>query len=220
MVDAVYFNEDIKEAYFFGGTRYARVKFTPATGTEEITWGPQPITKYWPSLVKAGFGTVDAILEVPGVPGQIYVFRGAHYVRIKVEPQTSGDEIVYGPYKITDQWKTLAKAGFDTIDAAIPVPGKDGEAYIFRGENYVRVHVFDDKIIYGPAKLATEWPGLTQAGFDVVDAAFPVPGGTGGETYFFSGINYVKVKVVASAPDKISWGPKPIADYWKTLSWV
>lgn len=154
------------------------------------------------------------------MPGQIYVFCGTRYVRVKVVPETSNDEIVFGPYKITDQWKTLAKAGFDTIDAAIPVPQKDGEAYIFRGENYVRVHVWEDKIVYGPAKLTAEWPGLTQAGFDVVDAAFPVPGGSGGETYFFSGINYVKVKVTASAPDRISWGPKPIAGNWKTLSWV
>lgn len=153
------------------------------------------------------------------MPGQIYVFRGTRYVRVKVVPETSDDEVVFGPYKITDKWTTLAKAGFDTVDAAIPVPGKDGEAYFFRGENYVRVHVFDDKIVYGPAKLVTEWPGLTSAGIDVVDAAFPVPGGNG-ETYFFSGVNYVKAKVVASVLDKITWGPKPIADYWKTLSWV
>ncbi|KAH8690290.1 Hemopexin-like domain-containing protein [Talaromyces proteolyticus] len=219
MVDAAYWNEDIQQAYFFGGTRYARIKFTPGTPEEKITWGPETITRYWPSLVKAGFGTVDAVLPVPGVKGEAYFFRGSRYVRIKVVPETSDDTIVYGPHKITDKWASLAKAGFDTVDAAMEVPGKDGEAYFFRGANYVRVHVWDDKVVYGPAKLATEWPGLTEAGFDTVDAALPIAKGNG-ETYFFNGINYVKIRVVASAPDKITYGPKPIADHWKTLNWV
>lgn len=41
-------------------------------------------------------------------------------------------------------------AGFDTIDAALPVPGVSGEAYIFRGVYYVRIDVEKDIIVYGP----------------------------------------------------------------------
>lgn len=70
-------------------------------------------------------------------------------------------------------WKSLSDAGFDTIDAAMSVPGGKDEAYLFRGTKYVRIDVANDKITYGPAKLVDEWPGLTQAGFDSVDAAIP-----------------------------------------------
>jgi Hemopexin len=219
MVDAAYFNEEIQQAYFFSGTRYARVKYTPSTPDENITVGPATITEHWPSLAKAGFGTVDAILPVPDVKGDAYFFHGGRYARIRVHPSTSNDTIVYGPSKISETWKSLTAAGFDTVDAAIAVPGVAGEAYFFRGTKYVRIHVWDDKVVYGPKTISDTWPGLTEAGFDTVDAILPIAN-THGDAYFFSGTNYAKITVVAGAPDKVKYGPKPIASTWKTLSWV
>src|SRR5690606_29023864 len=134
--------------------------------------------------------------------------------------RVADDHIIYGPHKITDVWKSLAQAGFDTVDAAFPVPGVHAEAYVFRGTNYVRIHLFDDRIVYGPVNITEHWPGLAQAGFDAVDTALAVPNQDDGHTYFFKGDHYVKCKVIAGKPDTITWGPKPIEQYWKTLDWV
>ncbi|KAL4905381.1 hypothetical protein BDW74DRAFT_15916 [Aspergillus multicolor] len=220
MVDAVFFHKGIQQAYFFGGRRYARIEFVPGGSDEKITYGPATISDHWPSLKSIGFGTVEAVLPVEGTQDEGYYFFGSRFARIKLVPNSQDDKVLDGPWVITEKLTSLGQAGFDTIDAALPVPGKSGEAYIFRGVNYVRINVDQDKIVYGPAKLTKEWPGLTKAGFDSVDAAFPEPGSSNGTVYFFKGDQYVKLKVVASAPDTIVWGPKPIKDYWSTLDWI
>ncbi|KAJ5766245.1 Hemopexin [Penicillium nucicola] len=220
MVDAAYYHPNYKQTYFFGGRRYARIKFTPSTNNDEISFGPAKIDEYWPSLVSIGFGTVDATLPVEGSPDETYVFHGSRFARIKVVPETNKDTVVDGPWVITEKFKSLDSAGFDTIDTAMPVPNKPGEVYFFRGIKYVKVNVKTDKTVYGPAKISVEWPALTAAGFDSVDAAFPVPENTNGLTYFFRGDQYVKLEVIASAPDKPNFGPKPIKDYWKSLDWI
>ncbi|KAL5047073.1 hypothetical protein BDW71DRAFT_206891 [Aspergillus fruticulosus] len=207
MVDAVFYHKGIQQAYFFGGRRYARIEFVPGGSDEKITFGPAAIADYWPSLKSIGFD-------------EGYYFFGARFARIKLVPSSSNDTVVNGPWVITQKLTSLGQAGFDTIDAVLPVPGVSGEAYIFRGVNYVRINVGQDKIVYGPAKLTAQWPGLTKAGFDSVDAAFPEPGSTNGTAYFFKGDQYVKIRVVAGAADTIVYGPKLIKDHWKTLDWV
>ncbi|KAL4815848.1 Hemopexin [Aspergillus spinulosporus] len=220
MVDAVFYHKGIQQAYFFGGRRYARIEFTPGSSGEKITFGPAAIADRWPSLRSIGFGTIDAILPIDGSQDEGYYFFGARFARIKLVPSSDDDTVVDGPWVITQKLGSLSKAGFDTIDTALPVPGAPGEAYIFRGVNYVRINVDQDRIVYGPAKLTAEWPGLTEAGFDSVDAAFAEPGNTNGTTYFFKGDQYVKIRVVANAPDTIVYGPKFIKDHWKTLDWI
>lgn len=216
MVDAAYYREDIQETYFFGGTRYARIEFTPATNKERITVGPRKTVPHWPALAKAGFGTVDAILPHPTSKDEAYFFFGGRYIRMNVP----NDTIAYGIDKITDNWKSLAQAGFDTVDAAFLVPGVYAQAYVFRGVNYVRINMFEDKTVFGPKNITELWPGLAKAGFDSVDAALAVPGTNDGQTYFFKGDRYVKTRVVAGEPDEIIWGPKDIEECWKTLNWI
>ncbi|KAL3435150.1 Hemopexin [Aspergillus tetrazonus] len=177
---------------------------------EKITFGPAAIADHWPSLKSIGFGTVDAILPIDGSQDEGYYFFGARFARIKLVPSSDDDTVVDGPWVITQKLASLNKAGFDTIDAALPVPGVSGEAYIFRGVFYVQINVEKDIIVYGPAKLTAEWPSLTEAGFDSVDAAFPEPGRD----------QYLRIRVVASAPDTIVYGPKFIKDHWKTLDWI
>ncbi|KAE8134455.1 hypothetical protein BDV38DRAFT_285920 [Aspergillus pseudotamarii] len=75
---------------------------------------------------------------------------------------------------ITEKWKGLSSVGFNTIDVAVSVPGQKNEAYLCEGAKYVRVDGKNDKIMYGPANLADEWPGLMNADFDSVDAVITV----------------------------------------------
>ncbi|KAE8166621.1 Hemopexin [Aspergillus tamarii] len=220
MVDAAFVQDDIEEAYVFSGRRYARIKWTPYTAEEKITWGPAKISENWPAITKAGFGTVEAVLPIPDVRTDFYFFFGGRVARVKFSPGHD-DAITEGPLKITEKWKSLSSAGFDTIDSAMVVPGQKDEAYLFKGTKYVRINVKDDKITFGPANLADEWPGLTQAGFDSVDAVIPVPNAkVDGEAYFFKGSQYARIQVVRSGADKLTWGPYPIADYWKTFDWI
>ncbi|KAL2869886.1 Hemopexin [Aspergillus lucknowensis] len=220
MVDAAYYHAGYGQTYFFSGRRYARVKFRPNHDDDEVTFGPAKITSYWPSLVSIGFGTVDTILPVEGSPDEGYYFFGARFARIRLVPETNNDTVTDGPWVITQKLTSLATAGFDTVDAAMPVPGKSGEAYIFRGTNYVRININTDKIVYGPSSLKSAWSNITNAGFDSIDLALPVPGSTNGDTYFFKGDKYLKARVVAGAAETITYGPKPIADHWKSLDWA
>jgi hypothetical protein len=138
---------------------------------------------------------------------------------VKCGADTKHDKLIDGPWTIAEKFFSLATAGFDTIDAVLVVPGHPSEAYIFRGTKYVRIDVAKDRIISGPGPLSEHFPALVKTGLDSVDAALPQPGNTEGVTYFFRGDKYVKDRIVASAPDEITWGPTAIVEEWKTLEW-
>jgi hypothetical protein len=114
---------------------------------------------------------MDAVLPVQGVADEVYFFHGLEVLCIKFQPKTGGDTIVEGPIKILDKWKSLAGMTVDRVGVAVAVPGVPNEAYLFSGPNYVKLDVVKDKIIYGPAPIVKEWPGLAKAGFNLVDAA-------------------------------------------------
>ncbi|CAG8317974.1 unnamed protein product [Penicillium nalgiovense] len=220
MVDAAIVHGENQQAYFFSGRRYARVKFTPYSGDDTIVFGPQQIKDYWPATTKAGFGRIDGAVAVQGTKDEFYFFFGARVIRVKFSPG-GDDTLLEGPLKITDKWKSLLSTPFDTIDAAINVPGFSNEAYLFSGTNSVRIDLSKDKIIYGPYTLVDQWPGIISAGFDAIDAAIPVPNAkVDGEHYVFKGSQYVRTQVIPGAADKLTWGPKPIADFWKSLDWA
>lgn len=72
-------------AYFFAGNQYVVINFESKKINDTIAWGPKPILGNWPSLVKARFGKVDAILLNPdNKKEEAYFFYGSRYVRIKI----------------------------------------------------------------------------------------------------------------------------------------
>jgi hypothetical protein len=170
-VDAVVPVPDRKnEAYFFSGTRYVRIRYVPGTYKEDIVFGPKRIVDEWKTLAKAEFDTVDAVLPVPGQKNKAYFFSGNKYAQIRFAPDSPDEEIVFGPKRIVDEWKTLGQAGFDTIDAVIPVPGFEKQAYFFSGSQYVRIQfepnaAEPEKIITPPTRIATKWKSLASWGW-------------------------------------------------------
>jgi hypothetical protein len=211
------------EGYFFRGAKYAKIKFVPSSPDEQIVYGPASVAHEWKTLAKAGFSTIDAALPVPGHDGEVYFFSGTKYVRIKFVPGTPEEHIVFGPANIADEWKALAKAGFATVDAVLPVPGHDCQAYFFSGNQYAKIKFTpgtpNEEVLYGPTSIVGQWKTLNQAGFDTIDAVFAVPGHEG-QAYFFSGSQYVKIKFVpSSGTEEILYGPTRITKEWKTLAW-
>ncbi|KIM41540.1 hypothetical protein M413DRAFT_27868 [Hebeloma cylindrosporum] len=206
-------------AYFFAGDQYALINVRPGTTDDTLEAGPKLIFGNWPSLVEAGFGNVDAILQNPNnLQHEAYFFYGTH----QLSPLGStGDYIINGPKTIVDEWPSLKQAGFSTVDAILPHPRVASKAYFFSGDKYALIKIVpgttDDCIINGPKPIATEWPSLCQAGFTRVDAALRNPGNRD-EAYFFSGSQYVLISVKpGTTDDVIINGPKAVADNWPSL---
>ncbi|KAJ7122355.1 hypothetical protein C8R44DRAFT_831600 [Mycena epipterygia] len=162
-------------AYFFYANQYALIKVKPGTTDDSIIQGPtivngpKDISTEWPSLAKAGFKTVDAVLPNPKNSDEAYFFFDKQYALIKVAPGTTDDAIVNGPKTITDNWPSLKDAGFEVVDACLANPDNSEEAYFFSGDKYVLIKVepatTDDTIVNGPKLIAGNWPSLVKAGF-------------------------------------------------------
>ncbi|KAE8446430.1 hypothetical protein EG329_012035 [Mollisiaceae sp. DMI_Dod_QoI] len=166
IVDAVLPNPaNSNEAYFFSGDKYALVNIND----RRIVQGPHVTTTRWPSLKSARFTMIDAVLPHPNNNGEAYFFSGNLYALIKINPGTSNDYIVNGPKQIMTEWPSLRSAGFDTVDAVLPNPNNQREAYFFSRENYALISIKpgtnDDKIVNGPKLVSEGWPSLREALF-------------------------------------------------------
>ncbi len=97
-----------------------------------------------------------------------------------------------------------------SIDAAVEFG--NGKAFFFRGSEYIRYDLRQDKADPGfPKPIAGNWKGVWKDG---IDAGFL---GRNGKVYLFRGAQYLRFDIKADATD--SGYPKPIAGSWKGLPW-
>lgn len=155
-------------AYFFSGTRYVRVdNIGVGKGGDTLGAGPTSITSAWKSLDKAGFTTVDAVLNMGG--GTAYFFSGTQYARVdNIGVGKGGDTLGAGPSSIARTWPSLAQANFTTVDAVLGMGS--GKAFFFSGSQYARVDNIGvgkggDTLGAGPTTVASSWESLHKAGF-------------------------------------------------------
>ncbi|KAG8744277.1 hypothetical protein FRC10_010440 [Ceratobasidium sp. 414] len=151
-------------AYFFSGSKYARIEYCPGRA-DRILGGVRSISGSWPSITKAGFDHVDGALVLPGSSNEAYIFSGTKYCRIRFTEGETNDELIDGPYAISDGWKA---ATFKQIDTVIPRPGSSPGAYMFSGDKYAQIRVVvggTDELVGGVRDVAPYWPSLEQAGF-------------------------------------------------------
>ncbi|OQE40221.1 hypothetical protein PENCOP_c006G04294 [Penicillium coprophilum] len=221
MVDAAYFDRNVQEYYFFSGYRFAQVDANPHQISDKITLGPAKIADHWQGLVQAKFGSVDALLEVPGEADRVWAFRGLDFVRIQVLPGGKG-KVTYGPAKITGDWPSLVKAGFATVDAILPVPGQPYEAYVFNQDRYAKISLTpgapNSGLLSGPAKITDDWPSLAKAGFGTINTAV-VAKGIPEHAWVFSDNQYVRIKI-KTGDSEIVFGPASVQKHWPNLDWV
>ncbi|KAG9126157.1 hypothetical protein FRC07_004676 [Ceratobasidium sp. 392] len=208
-----------KEAYFFADTLYTLVVASPMTSEDKIVNGPKHIATEWPSLKAAGFGRIDAVLPT-GVGYEAYFFSGDKYALINTAPGTNNDWVINGPKKITTEWPALKQAECKTVDAVLPVPGADKQAYFFCGSRYSIIKYVsgttDDVLVQKPKYTSIDWPSLGGIGFHTIDSVLPNPANSS-EAYFFYGDKYVLVTVTPGRPSKRIRGPISVYKEWASL---
>ena len=186
------------QAYFFADTRFVPINLVyDGSGNLKDTIAPggvQALFSSWPATHKAMFTQLDAILPDPRNADQVYFFCKTQYAVAKL----SNKSLVDGPKSITAEWKALRESQFDSVDAVMPNYDNNGEAFIFRGKEYVRIKIKtgpkDSEVVTKRGNIKDHWPSLKKAGLDTVDAVLP-SSYKKGQTYFFSGDLYVLVNV-------------------------
>ena len=179
------------QAIFFAGEQFVTINLTSGMTDTVASPGSQTIIEAWPGLHQSMFPEVDAILGNPANSNEAYFFLREKYVLMDITTRQK----VFEPKVIVDEWPSLKSAGFTTVDAAVLMD--DSSAYIFRGDQYVRITVApgtnNDTIITGPKPIAGNWHVLDNVGFTTVDAILTSP--VGGNQYFFSGVDYVRMVI-------------------------
>lgn len=128
------------EFYLFYGGQYFRATID-SNGHVEYKYGaPRSIKSNWKAMVDVGFHSVDAAFHHPDNDNYIYFFFGTQYLQYNL----SKDEVNYGPHSITERFSAIAKAGFDRVDAIVQKPGEKNIFYVFRGDQYFRMHFNKD----------------------------------------------------------------------------
>jgi len=138
------------KAYFFKGGQYIRYDLRSDRADPGY---PKPIdNQSWPGLPWTS--GIDA--AVNWYNGKAYFFKGSQYVRYDVK----ADRVDPG-YPKTISAESWPGLGFtDGVDAA--VNWKNGKAYFFKGDRYIRYDVKSDRADSGyPKPIDNQsWPGL------------------------------------------------------------
>jgi len=156
---------DSSQAYVFCGCKYASIKVIPGTMGDTTARGSKFIAFDWPSLARTKFtGWIDTVLPIPNHTKQMYFFSHEDYALINADPGSSllidsvaltifpltgtpNDCVIDGPKNIIAEWPSLRDAGFKTIDAVLLNPVNSEQAYFFRGEQYVLVHILQGEFL-------------------------------------------------------------------------
>ncbi|WP_211828910.1 hemopexin repeat-containing protein [Kistimonas asteriae] len=158
---------DNGKVYFFRGNQYYRFDL----GNDSVDSGyPAGISGGWSGLDRftGGASDIDAVINWGN--GKAYFFKDDEYIRYDIDADRADDGY---PMKIAEQWPELAKfqGGARDIDAAIN--WSNGNAYFFKGAEYIRYNLSSGKVDVGYPMLIsdTTWPGL-QVWPSHIDAAF------------------------------------------------
>jgi hypothetical protein len=139
-----------------------------------------------------------------------YILKDSDYVRYDVEVDQS--DAGY-PKALTNGWKGLDGTGFESdIDSVLDLG--TGKAYLFKGDQYLRVDQQTNAVDDGyPLPIADNWGGLAEAGFaDSINAAI---NWGDGKAFLFRGRSYVRYDIATDHADE--GYPASIAEGWGGL---
>ncbi|XP_014512853.1 albumin-2-like [Vigna radiata var. radiata] len=153
------FDTEASEAYVFSGNLCAYIDYAPATTNDKILVGPTTIAEMFPALRNTVFaeGIDSAFRSTRGK--EVYLFKGNKYVRLDYDSKQVGNIS-----NITDGFPVLNGTIFENgIDACF-ASHVDSEAYLFKGDKYVRIHFTpgktDDTLIGDVRPILDGWPVL------------------------------------------------------------
>lgn len=170
------------KAYFFNEDNYKKFDFGPKKVLDTY---PRKIEGAW-GQSSAGFFTdaIDAALVWPGNK-KAYLFKGDEYLRYDIKKDTMDSGY---PKKIKDKWGNWP-ASFTSVDAVVLWPNR--AIYFFKGDEYIRYSIEDDRVENGfPRKITASWgswPTIFEGG---VDAALLSE--YRDKIYFFKDESYIK----------------------------
>ncbi|MFD8824656.1 protein kinase [Streptomyces sp. NPDC059605] len=165
---------------------------------------------------------VGAAMSAPSGAKLLWLFYGDQYVRVDVSDADERFRRDVGPKPISN-WSGAFKGLPDfsrKIDAVLPVPGYDGEYWVFSGARYVRIGIenetYNDSLLADPEPLG-DWAdgfGLGTGPSAVVDAMMPVPDEGAREFWVFSGNRYARY-----GPEGIGPGGGLVKDWQPLDDW-
>ncbi|XP_014510892.1 albumin-2-like [Vigna radiata var. radiata] len=160
------FDTEASEAYVFSGNICAYIDYAPGTHNDKILAGPTTIAQMFPVLRNTVFADgIDSALRST-IGKEVYLFKGTKYVRIDYDSK----QLVGSIRNIADGFPVLNGTIFESgIDACF-ASHKESEAYLFKGDKYVRFKfspgTYDDTLI-GDIKLILD-------GWSVLNGILPV----------------------------------------------
>ncbi|WVY97142.1 hypothetical protein V8G54_029293 [Vigna mungo] len=154
------FDTEASEAYVFSDNKCAYIDYAPGTYNDKILAGPTTIAEMFPVLRNTVFadGIDSAFRSTKGK--EVYLFKGNKYVRIAYDSK----QLVGSIRNIADGFPILNGTIFESgIDACF-ASHKESEAYLFKGDKYVRIHFTpdetDDTLIGDVNLILDGWPVL------------------------------------------------------------
>jgi matrix metalloproteinase-14 (membrane-inserted) len=140
------------KAFFFKGNQY--ICFDIAASKADAGY-PRLIKDHWSGLEAFADG-IDAAVNLGN--GKAFFFKGNQYIRFNIAAEKA--DAGYPKPINNSNWPGL-EAFADGIDAA--VSWRNGKAFFFKGNQYIRFNIAADKADAGYPKPInnSNWPGLT-----------------------------------------------------------
>jgi len=154
------FDTEGNNAYVFSTKYCAYIDYTPGTANDKILSGPTTIAKMFPVLKNTVFeyGIDSAFRSTKGK--EVYLFKGNKYTRIAYDSK----QLLGTIRNIADGFPVLKGTIFESgIDACFASHEKS-EAYLFKGDKYVRIKftpdATDDVLLGNVRPILDGWPCL------------------------------------------------------------
>ncbi|MFI7102611.1 serine/threonine protein kinase [Streptomyces sp. NPDC050161] len=152
----------LNQYWVFSQNQYIRMEVadSPPYG-DTLTAGPFPISDWAHAFRGLPPDHIDAVMPVPKTPNLVWVFSDGQYVRTELNGDGKpGGTVQRGPVE-TKLWTFGSPQRFNgRIDAAMPLPGKPDQYWVFSGTQYMKIQVtnyqYADKVLQEPEQLRTQ----------------------------------------------------------------
>ncbi|WP_267483583.1 photopexin PpxA [Photorhabdus aegyptia] len=151
--------------YFFKGSQYLKFDIAKA----QVIDGPKPIIEGWPGLAGTEFENgIDAATEWIDTKRDIVCFfKGKECINYTVSSHTIDQKTIAERWRITGEYAKFSA----NLDAAILWRNTGYFIYLFKGNEYLRLHLMLNSLYGKPELIQTKWKGVT---FNKIQAAVSV----------------------------------------------